>query len=215
MSVLKDCQIYDLKKSKLDLDVDIDAAKTDIQDAIQRQQQAEAVLKELSLKDVSYLKIKKRVMDANRDLKKAGERLEKLEGEYDQRLMDGKFEILEKVLVDRKVIRGPDYKLKWGSLMWGDRERSSVSRWKDTYGATFVTPQDRVWVVGAPWNGEHFKTGDAVLMKIPLEVYIEKRRREVAKSDKQIAQKRSELSAEAKKAGTKVITPEEIADLGL
>ncbi|MHA2066482.1 MAG: hypothetical protein ACXABY_19090 [Candidatus Thorarchaeota archaeon] len=213
--ILKDCQIYDLKKSTLDLDVEIDAAKAKAQKAIQEKDQAEVILKELTTKDPSYTRIKARVGKASQELKSAEKVLSKLESEYDQKLMDGKFEILEKVLVDRKVIRGPDYKLKWGSLMWNDRERSSVSRWKDTYGATFVIPKDKVWVVGAAWTGEYFKNSDAVLMKIPLEVYIEKRRRETSKADKQLADQRSELAKEAKKAGTKIYTPEELADLGL
>jgi hypothetical protein len=215
MMLLKDCQIYDLKKSTLNLDLDIEAAKKDIQDAIQRQQQAEAILKELSLKDVSYLKIKKRVHDANKDLKKAGEVLEKLESEYDQKLMDQKFEFIEKVPVDRKVIHGPDYKLKWGSLMQDKSGASFASRWKELYGATYVTPKDKVWVVGAAWTGECFKHRDAVLVKIPLEVYIEKRRREVGKSLSAKEQKRRAFQAEGKAAGTKVYSPEELADLGL
>ena len=213
--LLKDCQIFDLKKSKLDIDLDIDAAKKDIQGAIQRQQQAEAVLKELSPKDVSYPKIKKRADDANKDLKKAEKVLEKLESEYDQKLMDNKFKIIDKVTVDRKVIHGPDYKLKWGSLMQDKSGSSFASRWKELYGATYVTPKDKVWVIGAAWTGECFKHRDAVLVKIPLEVYIEKRRREVGKSLNAKEQKRRSFAAEGKAAGTKVYSPEELAELGL
>ena len=148
--LLKDCEIYDLKKSKLDLDVAIDELKAVVQKATQERQQAGVVLRELSAKDASYSKIKKREDDAFQDLKKAEEKLSKLEGEYDQKLMDGKFEILEKVKVDRKVIRGPDFKLKWGSLMQDKSGSSFASRWKEIYGATYVTPKDKVWVVGAP-----------------------------------------------------------------
>ena len=213
--VLKDCEIYDLKKSKLDLDVEIDEVKADLQKATQERQQAGAILQELSAKDSSYSKIKKREDDALKDLQKAEERLSKLEGEYDQKLMDGKFEILEKVQVDRKVIRGPDFKLKWGSLMQDKAGAPRAARWKDRYGATNVTPKDKVWVEGAPWTGEYFKFGDAILVKIPLEVYIEKRRRETSKGDTALAQKRREFDAEAKASGTRMYSPEELADLGL
>jgi len=213
--VLKDCEIYDLKKSKLDLDVEIDEVKADLQKATQERQQAGVILQELSAKDSSYSKIKKREDDACKDLQKAGERLSKLEGEYDQKLMDGKFEILEKVQVDRKVIRGPDFKLKWGSLMQDKAGAPRAARWKDRYGATNVTPKDKVWVEGAPWTGEYFKFGDAILVKIPLEVYIEKRRRETSKGNKALAQKRREFDAEAKASGTRMYSPEELADLGL
>jgi len=213
--VLKDCEIYDLKKSKLDLDVEIDEVKADLQKATQERQQAGVILQELSAKDSSYSKIKKREDDALKDLQKAEERLSKLEGEYDQKLMDGKFEILEKVQVDRKVIRGPDFKLKWGSLMQDKAGAPRAARWKDRYGATNVTPKDKVWVEGAPWTGEYFKFGDAILVKIPLEVYIEKRRRETSKGDTALAQKRREFDAEAKASGTRMYSPEELADLGL
>ena len=213
--LLKDCEIYDLKKSKLDLDVAIDEVKADLQKATQERQQAGVILQELSVKDASYSKIKKREDDAFKDLQKAEEKLSKLEGEYDQKLMDGKFEILEKVKVDRKVIRGPDFKLKWGSLMQDKSGSSFASRWKEIYGATYVTPKDRVWVQGAPWTGECFKHRDAVLVKIPLEVYIEKRRRETSKGDKQLAQKRRELDADAKASGSRMYSPEELVDLGL
>ena len=213
--LLKDCEIYDLKKSKLDLDVAIDEVKADLQKATQERQQAGVVLQELSAKDASYSKIKKREDDAFQDLQKAEKKLSQLEKEYDQKLMDGKFEILEKVKVDRKVIRGPDFKLKWGSLMQDKSGSSFASRWKEIYGATYVTPKDKVWVQGAPWTGECFKHRDAVLVKIPLEVYIEKRRRETSKGDKQLAQKRRELDASAKASGSRMYSPEEIADLGL
>jgi len=213
--LLKDCEIYDLKKSKLDLDVVIDEVKADLQKATQERQQAGVVLQELSAKDASYSKIKKREDDAFQDLQKAEKKLSQLEQEYDQKLMDGKFEILEKVKVDRKVIRGPDFKLKWGSLMQDKSGSSFASRWKEIYGATYVTPKDKVWVVGAPWTGECFKHRDAVLVKIPLEVYIEKRRRETSKGDKQLAQKRRELDADAKASGSRVYSPEELVDLGL
>lgn len=212
---LQDCSIYDLKKSTLDLDVEIDAVKLEVDTARAEKEKAETILSELTEKDVSYAKIKKRVDKADKDFDSASKKLDKLESEYDQKLTDGKFEFRERVLVDRKVIRGPDFKLKWGSLTWGDRERSSVNRWKEKYGATFVVPADKVWVEGAAWTGEYFKSGDAVLMKIPLGVYIEKRAREIARSDKQKAKLRSELSAEAQQAGTRIYSPEELRDLGL
>lgn len=212
---LQDCEIYDLKKSTLDLDVEIDALKTEIQGATQRKQQAGVILQELSSKDASYAKIKARVDKAVKELDIAEKKLSKLESEYDQKLMDGKFEILEKVIADRKVIRGPDFKLKWGSLMQRRSGASWASNWKDLYGATNVTPQDKVWVQGAVWTGEHFKHGDAILMKIPLEVYIEKRRRETSKDNKKLAQQRRELDQMAKEVGSKLISKEEIADLGL
>jgi hypothetical protein len=199
----------------LDLDVEIEEVRAEVQRATQERQQAGVILQELSAKDASYSKIKKREDDAFKDLKKAEEKLSKLEREYDQKLMDQKFTILEKVKVDRKVIRGPDFKLKWGSLMQDKSGSSFASRWKEIYGATYVTPKDKVWVQGAPWTGECFKHRDAVLVKIPLEVYIEKRRRETSKGDKQLAQKRRELDADAKASGSRVYSPEELVDLGL
>jgi len=213
--LLKDCEIYDLKKSKLDLDVEIDEVKAEVQRATQEKQKAEVILDELTSKDGSYVKIKAKAGKATQELEVANKKLSKLEDEYDQKLMDQKFEILEKVKVDRKVIRGPDFKLKWGSLMQDKSGSSFASRWKEIYGATYVTPKDRVWVQGAPWTGECFKHRDAVLVKIPLEVYIEKRRRETSKGDKQLAQKRRELDAEAKASGSRVYSPEELVDLGL
>ena len=56
--VLKDCQIYDLKKSTLDLDLEIEEVKTEVQRATQEKQKAEAILDELTSKDGSYVKIK-------------------------------------------------------------------------------------------------------------------------------------------------------------
>jgi len=212
---LQDCEIYDLKKSKLDLDVVIDGVKADIQKATLEKNQAETILQELTKGDSSYAKIKARVEKATKELNAAQKKLDKLEGEYDQKLLDGEFEILEKIKVDRKVIRGPDFKLKWGSLMQRRSGASWASNWKELYGATNVTPQDKVWVQGATWNGENFKHGDAILLKIPLEVYIEKRRRETSKGDKKLAQQRRELDQMAKAAGSRMVTKEEIADLGL
>ena len=212
---LQDCEIYDLKKSKMDLDVVIDGVKADIQKATLELNKADAILQELTKGDSSYTKIKARAGKATQELDAAQKKLSKLESEYDQKLIDGKFEILEKVIVDRKVIRGPDFKLKWGSLMQRRSGASWASNWKELYGATNVTPQDKVWVQGAVWTGEYFKHGDAILMKIPLEVYIEKRRRETSKSNKKLAQQRRELDQMAKEAGSKLISKEEIADLGL
>ena len=213
--VLKDCQIYDLKKSTLDLDLEIEEVKTEVQRATQEKQKAEAILDELTPKDGSYVKIKAKTGKATQELDAANEKLYKLESEYDQKLMDQKFEFIEKVLVDRKVIHGPDFKLKWGSLMQDKAGAPRAARWKDRYGATNVTPKDKVWVEGAPWTGEYFKFGDAILVKIPLEVYIEKRRREVGKSESAIERKRRALQAEAGAAKSKIYTPQELADLGL
>jgi len=213
--LLKDCQIYDLKKSTLDLDLEIAEARKAVQKATQEETQAGNILKELTKEDASYAKLKKRVDKASKDLDSATTTLSKLESGYDQKLMDNKFKFIEKVLVDRKVIRGPDYKLKWGSTMQDKAGSSFASRWKELYSATLVTPKDKVWVSGAVWTGSEFKHRDAVLMKIPLEVYIEKRRRETAKSDRQKAKLRSELAAEAQKAGSRLITEEEVAELGL
>ena len=213
--LLSQCEIYDLKKSTLDLDVEIVTVRTEADTARSEKKKAEEILGELTEKDASYAKIKARISKANKDLGAAEKVISKLESEYDQKLMDGKFEILEKVIVDRKVIRGPDFKLKWGSLMWEDREKSSVSHWKMAYGATLVTPKDKVWVEGASWTGEYFKHSDAVLMKIPLEKYIEKREREIGKSDKQIAEKHRELRIKAEEAGSRVYTRKELAELGL
>ena len=212
---LQDCEIYDLKKSKLDLDVVIDEVKADIQNATQEKQKAEVILDELTSKDASYAKIKARAGKATQELDAAQKKLDKLEGGYNQKLLDGEFEILEKIKVDRKVIRGPDFKLKWGSLMQRRSGASWASNWKELYGATNVTPQDKVWVQGAIWNGENFKHGDAILLKIPLQVYIDKRGRETSKGDKTLAQQRRELDQLAKAAGSRVVSKEEIADLGL
>ena len=213
--LLSQCEIYDLKKSTLDLDVEIDRVKSEVNVAQSDQKKAEEILGELTEKDASYAKIKKRVTTAKKDLETANKILSKLESEYDQKLMDGEFKILEKVMVDRKVIRGPDYKLKWGSLMQDKGGSSFYSRWKEIYGATAVTPKDKIWVLGAPWNGEYFKHRDAVLVKIPLEVYIEKREKEVAKSLSAKERKRREFGREMKADGTRMYSPEELEELGL
>lgn len=213
--LLKDCQIYDLKKSTLDLDVEIAEVKKRVDLATQEQISAENILKELTKDDKSYTRLKAKAGKAAQELEAANKLLSKLESEYDQKLMDQKFEFVEKVLVDRKVIHGPDFKLKWGSLMQDKGGASFASRWKELYGATFVTPKDKVWVQGASWTGEYFKHRDAVLVKIPLEVYIEKRKREVGKSNRAVDQKRREFQNAAGEAKTRVYTPEELADLGL
>jgi len=98
------------------------------------------------------------------------------------------------------------YKYKWNTVDRRPNQISPEEEWKINYKFDYVVVgQDNVWPEGVKPNGEgHYQFGDAILMKCRIEDYIEKRKHEIAKSEKAYKAKRDEYQASLRKIGRQV-----------
>ena len=117
----------------------------------------------------------------------------------------------KKVTIDpRGIVRNPDYKIKWGSLI---RDGQDLSQMRFAFGYDFVTPEDKIWPEGVKRNSDgHYQFGDAVLMKCPLRTYIEKIKEDRQAVENQLASGRARFKDATKEAGAQV-SDDEIADI--
>ena len=117
----------------------------------------------------------------------------------------------KKVVIDpRGIVRNPDYKIKWGSLIRGGQD---LSQMRFAFGYDFVTPEDKIWPEGVKRNSDgHYQFGDAVLMKCPLRTYIEKIKEDRQAVENQLASGRARFKDATKEAGAQV-SDDEIADI--
>ena len=110
-----------------------------------------------------------------------------------------KFEPNGKVYVSWKdaATRPPHY------IKWNRNEPYAVSRWEIKWGYSNVTIEDPYWPEGLKPNeeGNYVYQTDMILVKCPLENYVEKRKKEIAKSELASAAKRKEFQDLAAKSG--------------
>ena len=109
----------------------------------------------------------------------------------------------------------PDFVYKWGRHTEDGR---SLNKWIFQYGWDFVTHgEDKIYPQGAQLDAEgHWIFSDGVLMKLPLEVHMKRRARELkAIDDAQKARKRqfnADVAASDPKLGKgAVLSDEELA----
>ena len=78
------------------------------------------------------------------------------------------------------AMRDNVWQFKWGRDAlpgMGSRMENTPQLWKADFGATYVVQEDGYWPEGIPRNSQGhylYPNGDAVLVKIPFERYVEK-----------------------------------------
>lgn len=124
---------------------------------------------------------------------------------YDKEKSDpakGKFVWQKKVFIDYK---SPENRPKF-KFSWNRNHEWAVGDWQNKWpGCTFVEPQDNYVPAGLSPNADnHYIFKDAVLMKIPIQEYIEQRKKEIMESEKRPAVIKGMLRQEYKDAGVSV-----------
>ena len=105
------------------------------------------------------------------------------------------------------------FKLKWCKYTEYDYPRpfATYDLWQKRYKATPVVIGDDYWPEDErPDNEGKYVDRDLVLVKIPIEVHIEHRKRAVQKSEMQSRSVKKQFVDETKKAGIDI--PEEVID---
>ena len=88
-------------------------------------------------------------------------------------------------------------------VKWNRNEPYAISRWEIKWGYSNVTTEDPYWPEGLKPNeeGHDVYQTDMILVKCPLENYVEKRKKEIEKSERASSAKRRELQDLAAKSG--------------
>ena len=96
---------------------------------------------------------------------------------------EGEYVFTKKVFVEPSLYRTPHRPLF--TFRWNRNHEYAIADWQNKWpGCTFVTPKDGYIVDRLHPNGEgHYVYKDAVLMKIPVEEYVEQRRLEIMRSE--------------------------------
>ena len=134
-----------------------------------------------------------------RDYKLVDLRRSKLKRGTDPKKGIFKFEPNGKVYVSWKdsATRPPHY------VKWNRNEPYAISRWETLWNYSNVTIEDPYWPEGLKPNeeGNYVYQNDMILVKCPLQDYVEKRKKEIRKSEMASAAKRREFEDIARKAG--------------
>lgn len=113
-----------------------------------------------------------------------------------------KFEPNGKIYVSWKdpATRPPHY------VKWNRNTPYDVERWRTLWDYSEVTIEDPYWPEGIKPNeeGHYVYATDMILMKCPLERYVEKRKKEIMKSELASRAKLKEFEETAKRLGTTV-----------
>jgi len=144
------------------------------------------------------------------DLKKSGVDKEKsnpAKGEY----------VFKNPKVYYKKSDRPDYVIKWCVMQNSDNNNPMIpltEAWKYQYGFDFVKSSEFDYAVESirPNGDGYFRVGDAVLMKIPTAVYVEKVIDERKAHDAQLRQQKTSWHAQLKKDGA-VIKDDMVSDI--
>lgn len=137
-----------------------------------------------------------------RDIKLIDLRRSKLKRGSDPKKGIYKFEPNGKVYVSWKdpTARPPDY------VKWNRNTPYDIESWKIKWGYSEVTLEDPYWPEGIKPNeeGHYVYATDMILMKCPLERYVEKRKKEIMKSEMASRAKLKEFEDTARRLGTTV-----------
>ena len=96
----------------------------------------------------------------------------------------GEYFFKKKVYTTNKMADARKGLAGW-KFKWNRNDDRCIRDWQIKWGFSLVTPKDPYWPEGIPPDAEgKYVFGDAVLMKIQIAKYAEKRTREIAKSDR-------------------------------
>ena len=111
-----------------------------------------------------------------------------------------RFEPNGKVYVSWKdpATRPPHY------VKWNRNDPRDIERWRSLWNYSEVTAKDPYWPEGIKVNeaGYYVYQTDMILMKCPLEDYVNKRKREIEKSELAVASKRREYEQLVRQKGS-------------
>jgi hypothetical protein len=117
----------------------------------------------------------------------------------------GIYKFKKEVIADRGITRNPNYKHKWGTKRTAKR---FTQNWEDSYDAEYVGINPYIYPKGARLDENGIWTyGDAALMRIPLEKYAEKIKRDKELSD---AEAEAVLRKYQREMGKDALSPEEV-----
>lgn len=171
---LRDIKIIDLKQSTLDTS-EIDELEKTLSAVKAQKEPKSSVLSEMEKK------------------------LEKAKENHLERLKNEDFRFTHKVLIDpRFFLRNPDFKIKWGSTI---RDGQDLARLR-MEGWDFVTSEDQVWPEGAKLTDGKYTFMDMVLLKLPLSLYIEKKKKNRDKHKKRLKSINTKFKSTMRQSGT-------------
>ncbi|MHC4752734.1 MAG: hypothetical protein ACYTFW_23040 [Planctomycetota bacterium] len=133
------------------------------------------------LRDVRIVDLNKSILD-----EKASDR------DKDIYVFKKKVYVGKQIGKDFKKMRDDVFQFKWGRDPMpgmGLIPENTPNLWAADFGATYVTPEDGYWpeLFTRDANGHYkYPNGDAVLVKIPLEKYIEKRKEDIETHEAQL-----------------------------
>jgi len=170
---LSDVKVVDLKKSVFDTS-EIDAAN-----------KRKALLVKQKASQAKLDEVEKQLIRATED--------------HQKRMDEQRYRFSEKVLIDKRFFsQDPDFKLKWGSFIRDgeDLEGLRMDGWD------FVTPEDQLWPEGARLVDGQYRFKDMVLLKLPLNSYIEKKKQLRDKQNRKLQAVDTKFKSEVKKTGS-------------
>jgi len=143
-----------------------------------------------ALKEPKTEEAKKKYLDK---LSKLSKEVSRLDGEIEEAkkrheddIKNNRYKFKKKVYVKKpddylKAETMHPYFFHWGRHTADGRE---VQKWIIKWNYSFLTKEDEYWPEGVPRNEEgHYQWGDAVLMKISIQDFIAKRKKELKKAN--------------------------------
>ena len=117
----------------------------------------------------------------------------------------GKYVFKKKVYVGyRNSAFCPRHYVQWNRYYAGD-DYKDIRDWQIKWNYSFVTIKDPYWPEGLkPDNNDQYRYGDLILMKCPIEDYVEKRMKEIKKSNIAAANDLRKFEARAQRDGVSV-----------
>jgi len=104
----------------------------------------------------------------------------------------------------------PDHKVQWVN-----HNPYNVDRWRYKYGYEIVKWQDKLyWPEGFEPNAEgRYQYRDTILMMCPADVYVERKRKEIERSERATRSRQAEFRAAAAHDGIEVYDQDEVREM--
>lgn len=193
---LRDIKLVDLRRSKLDTgELDATISKRGvIEEKLEK-------LKEPKT-EVAKAKYLEKQAKLSKELQEARGEVEAIEKQCKEDKKAGKYVFKNKVYISWRdpATRPPHY------VKWNRNTPYDVEGWKVKWNYSEVTIEDPYWPEGVKPNeeGHYVYRTDMILMKCPLENYVEKRKKEIMRSEMASRAKLKEFEDTAKRLGTTV-----------